>query len=32
MTDESDFADYSDNEYIQKEKGWSAEQAENAGD
>ena len=32
VTDESDFADYSDNEYIQKEKGWRAEQAENAGD
>lgn len=27
VTDESDFADYSDNEYIQKEKGWREEQA-----
>lgn len=26
LTDESDFADYSDNEYIQKEEGWRAEQ------
>lgn len=25
VTDESDFADYSDNEYIQKEKGWREE-------
>ncbi|MDQ2662356.1 MAG: YciI family protein [Actinomycetota bacterium] len=25
MTDESDFADYQDNEYIQKEKEWRAE-------
>lgn len=24
MTDESDFADYSDNEYVQKEKEWRA--------
>ena len=24
VTDESDFADYADNEYIQKEKGWRA--------
>lgn len=31
VTDESDFADYSDNEYIQKEKGWRAEQSEGAG-
>ncbi len=30
VTDESDFADYSDNEYIQKEKGWRAEQEEAA--
>jgi hypothetical protein len=30
VTDESDFADYADNEYIQKEKGWRGEQAENA--
>lgn len=28
ITDESDFADYTDNEYIQKEEGWRAEQAE----
>ena len=28
VTDESDFADYSDNEYIQKEKGWRVEQEE----
>lgn len=27
VTDESDFADYADNEYIQKEKGWRAEEA-----
>jgi hypothetical protein len=27
VTDESDFADYSDNEYIQKEKEWRAEEA-----
>ncbi|MCW4385658.1 YciI family protein [Salinibacterium sp. SYSU T00001] len=27
MTDESDFADYSDNEYIQKEEGWREELA-----
>ncbi|MFF1877132.1 YciI family protein [Leifsonia sp. NPDC058230] len=25
VTDESDFADYADNEYIQKEAGWRAE-------
>src|SRR6478672_7167696 len=28
VTDESDFADFADNEYIQKEKGWEAELAE----
>lgn len=28
VTDESDFADFSDNEYIEKEKGWRAEQDE----
>lgn len=27
VTDETDFADYSDNEYIQKEAGWREEQA-----
>jgi len=27
MTDESDFADYQDNEYIQKEKEWRGDQA-----
>lgn len=27
ITDESDFVDYSDNEYIQKEKGWREQQA-----
>ncbi|KAA9156390.1 YciI family protein [Microbacterium lushaniae] len=27
VTDESDFADYSDNEYIQKEKEWRAQEA-----
>lgn len=26
VTDESDFKDFSDNEYIQKEEGWRAEQ------
>jgi hypothetical protein len=25
MTDESDFADFADNEYLQKEKGWEEE-------
>lgn len=30
VTDESDFADYQDNEYVQKEKGWRAEQEEKA--
>ncbi|MCK6081726.1 YciI family protein [Microbacterium sp. EYE_5] len=28
VTDESDFADYADNEYIEKEKGWREQQAE----
>jgi hypothetical protein len=28
VTDESDFADYADNEFIQKEKVWREEQAE----
>lgn len=28
ITDESDFADYADNEYLQKEEGWAAELAE----
>jgi len=28
ITDESDFADFADNEYIQKEEGWAAELAE----
>jgi hypothetical protein len=28
VTDESDFADFADNEFIQKEEGWRAEQAE----
>lgn len=28
VTDESDFADYADNEYIGKEKGWREQQAE----
>ncbi len=26
VTDESDFADFADNEYIEKEKGWREEQ------
>ena len=30
VTDESDFADFQDNEYIQKEKGWREEEAERA--
>lgn len=30
VTDESDFADYADNEYIQKEKEWRAEEAAKA--
>ena len=28
VTDESDFADFEGNEYLEKEKGWRAEQAE----
>lgn len=28
LTDETDFADYSDNEYVQKEKEWRGEQQE----
>lgn len=32
VTDESDFADYADNEYVQKEKGWREDlAADNAG-
>lgn len=31
VTDESDFADYSDNEYVQKEKGWREDEAKRAG-
>jgi len=31
VTDESDFADFEDNEYIQKEKGWREEEAKRAG-
>ncbi len=27
VTDESDFADFADNEYLEKEKGWREEQA-----
>jgi hypothetical protein len=30
VTGEADFADYEDNEYIQKQKGWRAEQEEKA--
>jgi hypothetical protein len=30
MTDETDFADYSDNEFVQKEKEWRGEQADRA--
>ena len=30
VTDESDFADYADNEYIQKEKEWRAEEVAKA--
>ena len=30
VTDESDFADFEDNEYIQKEKGWREEEAKRA--
>lgn len=28
ITDESDFTDFADNEYLQKEEGWAAELAE----
>lgn len=30
VTDESDFADFHDNEYIQKEKGWREDEAKRA--
>jgi len=30
ITDESDFADFQDNEYIQKEKGWREDEAKRA--
>ena len=30
ITDESDFEQFADNEYIQKEKGWRAEEAKKA--
>ena len=30
VTDESDFADFADNEYIQKEKGWREDEAKRA--
>ena len=30
MTDETDFADYSDNEFVQKEQEWRGEQTERA--
>ena len=30
VTDESDFADFQDNEYIQKEKGWREDEAKRA--
>lgn len=30
VTDESDFADFADNEYIQKEKGWREQEAAQA--
>jgi pyrroline-5-carboxylate reductase len=30
VTDESDFADYADNEYVQKEKGWREQEAARA--
>ena len=30
VTDESDFAEFSDNEFIQKEKGWREDEAANA--
>jgi hypothetical protein len=32
VTDESDFADFADNEYIQKEAEWRAEEARVAGE
>ena len=32
VTDESDFADFADNEYIQKEAGWREEQAAKRAD
>ena len=31
VTDESDFADYADNEYIQKEQGWREQEAQARG-
>jgi hypothetical protein len=30
VTDESDFAGHEDNEYLQKEKGWRAEEERRA--
>lgn len=32
VTDESDFADFQDNEFIQKEKGWREDQAQRAAE
>jgi len=32
VTDESDFADFDDNEYIQKEKGWREDEAKPAAE
>ena len=32
VTDESDFADFADNEYIQKEKGWREDEAKRAAE
>ena len=32
VTDESDFADFDDNEYIQKEKGWREDDAQRAAE
>ena len=32
VSDESDFADYEDNEYIQKEKGWREDEAKRAAE
>ena len=32
VTDESDFADFEDNEYIQKEKGWREDEAKRAAE